>query len=178
MRHFDLNRKKQLEELLDIVFEKRYEFEQAIEMAAGADQKIALKQQIKREINPQLLAYEKEYADLLACGLQEAEVSEEAAQPIITEIFEAAQKACAGAESSGSDEIIRYLKEISEKLNEPGKSAIAKLKTTLPIIPLITRLELELDIEKVVSQTWRKIKGTISSWVMRPQARAMIKSCV
>jgi hypothetical protein len=42
---------------------------------------------------------------------------------------------------------------------ENGKSAAAKLKVALPIMPLIASYELELDTENFVLRSWRSIRS-------------------
>jgi len=54
--------------------------------------------------------------------------------------------------------MLNLLEEIKQKLNEPGKSAAAKLKVTLPIIPMVASYDLELDTENFLVNVWHKTR--------------------
>ena len=155
---FNPNRLKQLEELLDIQYERVHGFEKAILLAAGEDQKIALRQQIKRDLTPNLRKLEREYAQLLAAGVETERIPDDQAKNIVAELVEATNQARISAQGQAPPEMMRLLDEIKEKLDEPGKSAAAKLKVSLPIIPLIASYELELDTENFVTRVWRNTR--------------------
>ena len=157
-QQFNFNRLAQVEELLEIEYEKLHGFERAISLADGIGQKIALRQQIKRDLTPRLRTLEQEYAELLAHGVSDADVPEAEAQALVTEVMGAVTKAEQQKPSGAPEEMVRLLGEIRDKLNEPGKSASAKLKVSLPIIPLISSYELELDTERVLTVAWRKAR--------------------
>jgi len=59
----------------------------------------------------------------------------------------------------------RHSDEFSGDVNPAGpptttdKAAAAKLKVSLPIIPLIASYEMEMDTEAVVVNVWRRIKS-------------------
>ncbi|MBI2928822.1 MAG: hypothetical protein HYY24_24430 [Verrucomicrobia bacterium] len=167
---FNPNRFRQVEELLDIEYEKLHEFEKAISLADGISAKIALRQQIKRDLTPRLRRLEQEYAELLVQGVPDADIPEAQAQAFVTEVVRAVAKADELKPSGAPQEMVRLLAEIRDKLNEPGKSASGKLKVSLPIIPLISSYEMELDTEGVLTAAWRKardfFKGLVES---RPQ---------
>lgn len=63
---FNEKRLTQLKNLLEIQYEKIHEYEKAIELADGQSQKIALRQQLERNLIPELRKLEDEYALLLA----------------------------------------------------------------------------------------------------------------
>jgi len=165
---FNAHRRLQLEELLDIEYEKLYEFEKAISLADGLSQKIALRQQIKRELTPRLRELEQEYASLLASGITTTEISAPEADNLIAELSTAAKRAQENIQGNAPAEMVGLLKEIRDKLDEPGKSAAAKLKVTLPIVPLIASYEMEMDTEAVVTQAWRKIRDYFKRHFARP----------
>ena len=155
---FNAKRLAHLEELLDIEYEKLHEFEKGISLADGISQKIALRQQIRRELGPRLRSLEREYAELLADGVPTEEVPSAEAEGLIEEVRQAVVKAEETPPANAPQEMLQLLTEIREKLNEPGKSASAKLKVALPIIPLISSYELQMDIENVVTGVWRKTR--------------------
>jgi hypothetical protein len=153
------HRVSQLEELIDIEYEKLHEFEKAISLADGPSQKIALRQQIKRELTPRLRKLEKEYADSVATSNQVAALSEPEAEVLLAEIAGAVREANRKTHTQAPEEMLRLLAEIRNKLDEPGKSASAKLKLSLPIIPLISSYEMELDTEGLLTGVWRKLRN-------------------
>ncbi len=155
---FNPNRFRQVEELLDIEYEKLHEFERAFSLADGISQKIALRQQVKRDLTPRLRTLEQEYAELLAHGVSDADIPEPQAQMLVAEVVAAVAKADEQKPSNAPQDMVRLLGEIRDKLNEPGKSASAKLKLSLPIIPLISSYEMELDTEGVLTAAWRKAR--------------------
>jgi len=101
---------------------------------------------------------EQEYAELLAHGVSDADIPEPQAQMLVAEVVAAVAKADEQKPSNAPQEMVRLLGEIRDKLNEPGKSASAKLKLSLPIIPLISSYEMELDTEGVLTAAWRKAR--------------------
>jgi hypothetical protein len=168
VQQFNADRKVQLEELLDIEYERLHEFEKAISLTDGISQKIALRQQIKRELTPRLRELEQEYASLLASSVTIAEISAPEADDLVAELSAAAERAQENTQGRAPAEMVRLLKEIREKLDEPGKSAAAKLKLTLPIVPLLASYEMEMDTEAVVTQVWRKVRDFFKGFLARP----------
>ncbi|WP_333386904.1 hypothetical protein [Microcoleus sp. POL10_C6] len=53
---------------------------------------------------------------------------------------------------------MRLLREIRDKLNEPGTPAAAKAKLALPLIPGILAYEVELDTENTLRKVLQPIK--------------------
>ena len=155
---FNRERRSQLRELLDIQYEKLHEFERAIEISDGVSQRIALRQQVRRDITPQLRETEREYASLLATDVPIERMPEDDAIALVSSLSHAANRAEVYQEAGASQEMLDLLQDIREKLDEPGRSAAAKLKVTLPIVPLIASYELELDTENLVLRSWRSIR--------------------
>ena len=164
---FNPNRLKQLEELLDIQYERLHGLERAILLAAGEDQKIALRQQIKRDLTPNLRKLEREYAQLLATGVETERIPDDQAKNIVAELVEATNQARISAQGQAPPEMMRLLDEIKEKLDEPGERAAAKLKVSLPIIPLIASYELELDTN-FVTRVWHNTRDFLARHIKRP----------
>jgi predicted membrane-bound spermidine synthase len=54
-------------------------------------------------------------------------------------------------------ELLLLLQEIRAKLDDLDRSASAKLKVSLPLIPMIASYELEMDTEGVMYKTWKSI---------------------
>ncbi|MCH7959020.1 MAG: hypothetical protein IID08_02745 [Candidatus Hydrogenedentes bacterium] len=158
MQEFNLKRLEQLEELLDIQYDKLHEYEKELAMSSGPE-KISLKLRMKMEIVPELKKYEKEYAELLAEGVDEDAIAEDEAAPIVAELVAATSDLERYRQAKAPEEMLQLLNEIRAKLEEPGTSAAAKLKVTLPIIPLLASYELELDTENFLNTVWDKARS-------------------
>ncbi len=152
-----------LEELLEIEYDKLYEFQKAIAMEVGAA-KIALKQQLKRDVVPAIRNHEVEYAKLLSEDLNTMPMPEAEAEQAVGLIKQAVEGVNEKIKSEPRpEELIHLLKDIQEKLQEPGKTASAKLKVSLPVIPLIAAYEMEMDTESLLINVWRRIKSLFKS---------------
>lgn len=147
-----------LQELLDLLYEKLGMFEQELAMSDGAS-KIALKQRIKREILPSIRNYETEYWDLLPQGA--TLLSEPEAEAALVEIDRAVNSISVVDNSDYPPKMLDLLTEIRDKLNALDQSAAAKLKVTLPIIPMLASYELEMDTEGVLTKVMRSIRKKI-----------------
>ena len=158
IHQFNKKRIEKLEELLELQYEKLHEFEKALAIADGVSQKISLRQQVKHDLIPELRKYEQEYAELLATGTPLESIPTEEAETIVAELVEATSDIERYRKADASEDMLRLLLEIKQKMEEPGKSAAAKLKVTLPIVPLIASYELELDTENFLVKTWRKTR--------------------
>jgi formylglycine-generating enzyme required for sulfatase activity len=156
---FEIQRLTQLEEQLEILYEKRHAFETDIAISASRDAKFELQQRLKREVLPSLRRTEQEYARLLAGAVEPAQLPEPEAQAVVEDVREALASHERAASGERSEELHRLLTDLCTKLNEPGKAAVAKLKVILPVIPLIASYELELDTESFVTQAWQRLKG-------------------
>lgn len=151
-------RLRQLEILLDLEQEKLFEFEREFTLAAGADQRVAIRQRIKHDISPRLREYGDEYAALLAGETPEEAISDAEAEPIVAELQDAAGRVEEYRQAHAPQEMIRLLEEINATLNKPGGKAGAKLKLSLPIIPALASYEIELDTKGVLMSVWRKTR--------------------
>lgn len=167
LQPYNCKRKKQLEELLELQYDILHEYDRELLLADGAGQRIVIKQRLKRELIPRLHDYEKEYAMLLGESIKPDTIPEIEAQSVLDDILAATDKALAIDTSATSNEMIELLNKLHIELTKPGKVAAAKLKTSLPIIPFITKLELELDIENFVTQGWNAVRNTVNSWFLR-----------
>ena len=148
----------QLEEVLEIEYAKLAEFEKELAITASAEQKFALRQRLKRELLPSLREHEVEYAQLLAQQADPASIPPHKAEASVAEVQRAVEH-IQNLPAPLPDELTRLLSYGREKLQEPGKAAAAKLKVTLPIIPLIASYEMELDTENLLTQAWRGVKA-------------------
>ncbi|NES83142.1 MAG: hypothetical protein F6K10_17990 [Moorea sp. SIO2B7] len=57
-----------------------------------------------------------------------------------------------------SRELVPLLQDIQLKLEDLNKPASAKLKVSLPLIPVIAAYELEMETEGLMYKAWKSIK--------------------
>ncbi|MGL4500794.1 MAG: hypothetical protein ACRCU2_17125 [Planktothrix sp.] len=145
-------RLKDLQENLDLLYEKLGMFEQELILAANANQKFELKQRIKKEIIPQIERYESDFWVIIAQN--EGVIFENTDDQTVTEVLVSLQSAVTAIErvnsSNSSNELMEILRDIKAKLNEPEASASAKLKGTIPLIPGLLSYEVDLDTERFI----------------------------
>lgn len=154
----DRQRLAHLKNNLALLYEKLGYFEQELIMNPNAPAKFELKQKIKREILPDIRCYEAEYWELYP--IETIIISNEEAETQLAKV----QKAVESMELRQTEyplELIPLLQDIRSKLDEGDKVASAKLKVTLPLIPLLASYELEMDTEGVMYQTWKAIKRLV-----------------
>jgi hypothetical protein len=166
-QQFNARRLMELEELLDVEYDKYHEFEKDISLST-ANEKIPLKQRLKREIAPRLSELEKEYAELLVTGVPTGQIPEDEAKAIVTELSEATTKVLQSAPAESPPEMLRLLEEIKGKLSEPKEAAAAKLKVSLPLIPTICSYEIEVDTVRSVKKVWSKARDFLKGLVKSP----------
>jgi hypothetical protein len=158
-------RQRDLEELLELLYEKRADFEKKLIIADGVSQEFSLKQQLKRDILPKIQKYEAEYWELMT---QDAvfvyDEDEEAAEESLRDV-EAAVKDIE-RNSPLPTEVVEILRQIRDKLNEPQKPASTKLKATLNLIPAILSFDIELDASNILHALLEKIR---QKKILKPQ---------
>lgn len=152
---FNPKRLKELEELLEIEYEKSHEFEKEIGLSDGAS-RITLRQRFRRDVTPRLRELEQEYAEMLVAGVPTAQIPEAEAGDIVNELSVATNTILEKAPSDAPGEMVRLLGEIKDKLSEPEAAASTKLKLSLPIIPAICSYEVELETAGLMKKVWRK----------------------
>jgi hypothetical protein len=155
---FNARRLLELEQLLEIEYEKSYEFEKEILLSDGAG-KITLKQRFKRDVTPQLRRLEQEYAEMLVAGVPTAQIPEADADVLVGELAEATASILQTASPNAPQEMLRLLGEIKNKLSEPKETASAKLKVSLPLIPTIISYEMEVETVGLMKNVWLKSKA-------------------
>jgi hypothetical protein len=153
----DRQRVADLKNLLALLYEKLGDFEQELIICANAPAKFELKQKIKREILPDIRRYEAEYWELYP--IETIIISNEEAETQLAKVEQAVESMQRIPQTAEyPPELIRLLQDIRSKLDEGDKAASAKLKVTLPLIPLLASYELEMDTEGVMYKTWKAIK--------------------
>jgi hypothetical protein len=167
VRPDSINRQRirDLEELLEIEYEKVNDFQKELAITSSAAAKFELRQRLKREVLPDVRKHEVEYAELLAHSTDLASVPAEQAEATTAELVHALERVQSLPDPNRPEEITRLLTDIRRKLDDPGKVAAAKLKVALPIIPLIASYEMEMDTEAVLINVWRRIKSLFGAKV-------------
>lgn len=125
---------------------------------APQEEKIRIKQQI-REKRKEIREQEEEYWQVLARQTKTVEIPEQEAEVIVAEIVEEVGQI--EVQGQYSDEVLKILQEIRDKLNQPGATAAAKLKGVISSIPPFIGIsyEAELDTENFFQRlfpTFRK----------------------
>ena len=146
---------KQLEERIYSLEDTLHNFEMELDNAYHHAQKSSLKKDIK-EKQDQLTDKYQQYRSLIL-GLDEDVFSEGEAEPIIAELIEVVDN----EPENLSDEIKGQLELIRQEIKDQSKSATAKLKFALPIVPGLASYELELDTENFLGEVWGKVRGLL-----------------
>lgn len=155
----DRQRLADLKELLDLLYEQLGEFQRELIFNAHIPAKFELKQRIKREILPSIRQYEAEYWDIYP--KEAIVISDEEATTQLVHLEQAVESIERVSSSEYPSQLIPLLQDIRTKLNDLDKTASAKLKVTLPLIPAIASYELEMDTEGLMYQTWKAIQRLV-----------------
>jgi hypothetical protein len=161
VRPDSINRRRirDLENLLEIEYEKLSEFQKELAITSSASAKFEVQQRLKREILPEIRKHELEFAQLLADVTDLTFLPTEQAENTAAELVHAIEHVQGLPDPNRPEEITRLLTDIRRELEDPGKVAAAKLKVTLPIIPMIVSYEMEMDTEGVLVGVWRRMKS-------------------
>ena len=164
-----LDRLKQLEDLLNTLYEQKYALEEEADLTPDPLARTQSEQRIKKRILPQIKKYETEKWELLAAQADNLDIDEGEAEVAVAEIIEAASKMEAKS-ADYPDEMLTLLRQIVAKLNEPGPTAAGKLKGVLSSFPpfIGVSYEAELDTENLVRKYFptfsqlipKSLKGT------------------
>lgn len=165
----DRTRLNDLEDILKLLYEKLNSFERELTITSNSAFKFELRQRIKREILPDIRRYEAEYWELYA---QEAIViTNDEAESKLDQIAQAVESLESISNTSYPEELLSLLQDVRANLEESNKSASAKLKLVLPLIPVIASYELEMEAKDFVYNTWEGIKKMIRKGESNPENR-------
>lgn len=114
--------------------------------------------------------YEQEYWKILSEQSGTIEISEQEAQLVVTDIVNQVRKIEVSS-STYPDEALMLLGEIRDKLNQPDKSAAAKLKGVISSIPPFVGIsyEAELDTENFLRNHFPTFISLINRAVKKKQ---------
>lgn len=148
----------EVEKELDLRYETLNSAKKRLAMTDDIFAKTAIQQRIREEVIPEIRQCEADYWDLLAQEAAFSTVEEVDAQNAIVEVVGEVEQIENQAATKYPDELLQLLREIRDKLNQPGTPAAAKAKLALPVIPGILAYELELDTENSLRKVWQPIK--------------------
>jgi hypothetical protein len=148
-----------LKDILDLLYEKLGEFQKALIIRDSDSAKYELKQRIKREILPEIREREQEYWEIYPSDA--IIISEEEATTQLVQVKQAVEAIECIPHSEYPPQLFSLLQDIQAKLNDLDKSASAKLKVALPLIPMIASYELEMDTQGIMNKTWKSIKRLV-----------------
>lgn len=155
----DRQRLVDLKELLDLLYEKLGEFQRDLIVNSHTPARFELKQRINREILPSIRKYEAEYWNIYP--KEAIVISDEEATTQLVHLEQAVESIERVSSGEYPAQLIPLLQDIRTKLNDLDKTASAKLKVTLPLIPAIASYELEMDTEGLMYRTWKAIQRLV-----------------
>jgi hypothetical protein len=148
----------EIEKQLELLYETLNSAKKRLAMTDEIYAKTAIKQRIREETLPEIRQCEAEYWDILAQEAGFCTVEEVDARNAIVEVVGEVEQIENQPATNYPDELMRLLREIRDKLNEPGTPAAAKAKLALPLIPGILAYEVELDTENTLRKVLQPIK--------------------
>lgn len=148
----------EIEKQLELLYETLNSAKKRLAITDEIFAKTAIKQRIREEVLPEIRQGEAEYWDLLAQESAFSTVEEVDARNAIVEVVGEVEHIENQPVTNYPDELMRLLREIRDKLNEPGTPAAAKVKFALPLIPGILAYEVELDTENSLRKVWQPIQ--------------------
>ena len=110
------------------------------------------------EILPAIRKYECEYWQILSQESYSFEIDEGEAEKTVEVVVQGVEYIENKYSDGFPDEVIKRLTEIQKTLNTLDKTAAAKLKLALPLLPSVLSYELELDTEEVLRKAFQPIK--------------------
>jgi hypothetical protein len=148
----------EIEKELELKYETLNSAKKRLAMTDDIFAKTAIQQRIREEVLPEIRQCEAEYWNLLAQEAGSCMVEEVDARNAIVEVVGEVEQIENQPATNYPDELMQLLREIRDKLNEPGTPAAAKAKLALPLIPGILAYEVELDTENTLRKVWAPIK--------------------
>lgn len=141
------DRLNQLANQLELLQEQLAGVEEA-KILARLEDKALLEQRI-RKVKQEIQPIEQEYWQTVARSANQLSIPEPEAEVAVGEIVEAVTQIEAYPTPAYSAEMLQILREIRDRLNQPGSPAAAKLKGVISSVPPFLSLsyEAELDTE-------------------------------
>jgi uncharacterized protein (UPF0147 family) len=165
----DRQRLSDLERLLELDYEKLSSFEEQLTITSNAPAKFEIRTLIRSEVLPNLRKHEHEYAELLAINARTERMSETEASALVDQTLKATEAIDNRVPENVRSEVNKLAAQLRQELEKPGVAASAKLKVSLPIIPLIASYELEVETGGLMVRAWRGVKGFFAGAVEGPR---------
>lgn len=142
------DRLRQIEENLNLLREQQANVEREALLTTGLPRTQA-EQRLRLDIKPKIREYEQEYWQILAANVEQLVIPEMEAETAVVEIVQQVAQLEVNQSAPCPDEMLQLLREIRDRLNQPGPSAAAKLKGIISSIPpfIGVSYEAELDTE-------------------------------
>lgn len=157
MNTLTLNRISALNEQLDLWMEKQHAYEMDYIRAVSPAERFSIKSDLKREILPNIEKANQALANLFQLhDISTVALSENDYLPLLNHL---ANIDARSLPETLPHELQTQLTDIQQAIQAQNKSATAKLKVALPVIPLIANYELDLDTENVLSEIWHGLRG-------------------
>lgn len=160
LRDREQRRLRELEALLATYDDKRAIFEQALAIEDSVPKQFSLGRELKN-LHSELTKLEIEYAEILA-RIEDKHLPEAEAVQLLGEL-ESAVRSLERSKQELPDQMRDLIREMRKHFAAPEKTATAKLKLSLPIVPLLASLEFELDTRGLLSHIWGKLGAFFSS---------------
>lgn len=145
-----------LQETLDMLYEQLDAAEKAAVMAQSAIAKTQYKQQIAKDLEPEIRKFEQKYLRELKQQVQGAdEILETEAEVIVGELVEEVQIL---KTEVVQPEVQATLQQILAELQSPARPASATLKVTIPLIPGFVAMELDGHGESIARRLFQPMK--------------------
>ena len=154
----DAKRIQHLYELLGTYHEELASVEQDLARAPAGRDRARLRLQIK-DVWDEIRGNETELAELLSRHADAEKIPANEADEVLAELTMHIVRLKGAEKPNWPADVLAKLDDLEAKLDEPGKAAAAKLKLSLPIVPLLASYDFELDTESTLVQVWRKITG-------------------
>ncbi|MEG4282630.1 hypothetical protein QUB68_05845 [Microcoleus sp. A006_D1] len=158
----EYKRVREIETSLKMLRAQLHYLEKEIILTTSSPAQFQLKRRLETDIQPRIQKYEQEYWQILAKTAETVEIPAPEAEIIVAEIVEEVGQI--EVQQLYPDEVLHILREIRDKLDQPGPTAAAKLKGVISSIPPFVGIsyEAELDTENIFQrhfptfQKWAK----------------------
>ena len=148
-----------LEEHLELNYRKLATFERKRDKTDSPGTEFGTEEDIKI-IRERIRGYETEYWDIFPT--EAIDISEEEAQRYLARVEEAVRSIEIILYTDyPSEELVALLQDIKAKLEDKDKTAAAKLKLILPLIPAIASIEFEMNPNGLMPKIWKTIRQRI-----------------
>ncbi|NEP63844.1 MAG: hypothetical protein F6K31_44295 [Symploca sp. SIO2G7] len=126
------------------------------------EERVRIKIQIA-DLKAEMQPFEEEYWQILAEQSETVDISEPAPEVVVAEIVEKTGQLQTSQQCS--DEVLELLKKIHAEVSQPEKTAAAKLKAVLSLMPPFVNLSCEMERDIEIERFLRTHLPTFTKWV-------------